>query len=297
MSNADRTGESDLAVRPLHPALGAEVTGIDLGKPMDQATFQALHEAWMAHLVLVFPNQTLSDQAQIAFARQFGKLEEHHQEIIKSSTEPQIFRVSNVDDDGNLMASDHPSVAQISLAQRWHTDSSYRTVPSMGSILHGIEITAEGGETWFTNMYKVYEALDGDIKRRIAGRKACHDFGHLATLAPIKPLTEAERAAMPPVWQPLVRSHPVTGRTSLFISPIYNDAVEDMPIDEARDLIAELTELSGQPEFVYRHRWSTDDVVMWDNRCTMHRVTPYDLAKRRVMHRTTIVGDGPVLAA
>ena len=102
---------------------------------------------------------------------------------------------------------------------------------------------------------------------------------------------------MPPVWQPMCRRHPVTGRTSLYISPIYNDGIEGMPDDEARSLIAELIDFAERPEFVYRHSWSSDDIVMWDNRCTMHHVTPYDLGERRVMHRTTIVGDGPVVAA
>ncbi len=297
MSIANDNTASELTIRPLHTALGAEVRGLDLAAPLDEDSFQALHDAWMEYLVLVFPNQPLSDHQQIAFGRRFGELEVHHQEIIKSQSAPEIFRVSNVDDDGNLMTPDHPSVAQISLAQRWHTDSSYRPVPSMGSILHGIEITAAGGETWFTNMYDVHDALDETAKQRIAGSRARHDFGHLATLGPIKPLTETERRAMPPVWQPMARRHPVTGRTSLFISPIYNDAIEGMDDDDAVDLIAELNEFVGRDEFVYRHRWSQDDIVMWDNRCTMHHATPYDLATRRVMHRVTIVGEGPVEAA
>ena len=285
-----------MQIRPLHPALGAEVRGLDLTKALEPDVFQALHRAWMDYLVLVFPGQSLSDEQQIDFARAFGDLEVHHQDIIKSRAAPEIFRVSNVDDDGNLMSPDHPSVAQISLAQRWHTDSSYRAVPSMGSILHGIEVTKEGGETWFTNMYLVYVALPDPLRQKIAGRRARHDFAHLATLAPIKALSAEERRAMPPVWQPMVRRHPVTGRQSLFISPIYNDAVEGMDDAEAVALVAELAEIAGQDKFIYRHRWTADDIVMWDNRCTMHQVTPYDLSQRRVMHRTTIVGDGPVIA-
>lgn len=287
----------DLKIQTLHPALGAEVVGLDLAETMDDETFQAIRDAWMKHLVLAFPNQTLSEEQQITFSQRFGALEEHHQDIIKSRSSPQIFRVSNVNDEGNMMSSDHPSIAQISLAQRWHTDSSYRAVPSMGSILHGIEVTKEGGETCFSNMYMVYDALVRDTKRRITGCRARHDFGHLTKLAPVKPLTESERQAMPPVWQPMVRKHPWTGRPSLFISPIYNDAIEGMNDDEAAELLTELTEFAGREEFVYRHRWTQGDVVMWDNRCTMHRVTPYDLNLRRVMHRNTVVGDGPVAAA
>jgi len=288
---------SELTIRPLHPALGAEVTGIDFAAPMDDATFAAVHAAWMEHLVLVFPNQAVTDDQHIAFARRFGDLEIHHQDIIKSQAAPEIFRLSNVDDDGKMMPVDHPSIAQISLAQRWHTDSSFRPVPAMGSILHGLEVTDEGGVTCFTNMYDVYGALDEGTQARIADRKARHDFGHLAKLAPVKPLTAAERRAMPPVWQPMVRRHPVTNRTSLYISPIYNDAIMDMNEGEAMDLLARLTEHAGRDEFVYRHVWSPDDIVMWDNRCTMHQVTPYDLSRRRIMHRATVMGDGPVVAA
>ena len=293
----ETSARSGLDIEPLHPMLGARVSGLDLSQPLSPETFDAVHQAWMEHLVLVFPDQRISDAQQIAFARTFGDLERHHQDIIKSALAPEIFRVSNVDDAGNLMASDHPTVSQVKLAQRWHTDSSYRPTPSMGSILHGLEVTEEGGETCFTNMYAVYDALPDQLRERVGDRKLRHDFEYLTTLAPIKPLTDEERAAMPPVWQPMRRQHPVTGRTSLYISPIYNDAVEGLEPDDAMALIGELTEFAARPEFVFPHRWSPDDIVMWDNRCTMHRVTPYDLGQRRVMHRTTIVGDGPVIAA
>ncbi|MFP6772012.1 MAG: TauD/TfdA family dioxygenase [Alphaproteobacteria bacterium] len=287
----------ELTIRPLHAALGAEISGVNLADPLDEATFGAVHQAWMEHLVLVFPKQDLTDVQHTAFARRFGDLEVHHQDIIKSHSSPEIFRLSNVDDAGNLLAADHTSIAQISLAQRWHTDSSFREVPSMGSILHGIEVTDEGGVTCFTNMYKVFEALDETTRARITGRGARHDFGHLAKLGPVKPLTEAERKAMPPVWQPMARQHPVTNRTSLFISPIYNDAVEGMEEAEAMALLAQLTELSSREDFVYRHVWSADDIVMWDNRCTMHRRDSFDESLRRLMHRTQLKGCRPQAAA
>ncbi|MGE0225023.1 MAG: TauD/TfdA dioxygenase family protein [Acetobacteraceae bacterium] len=286
-----------ITVRALHPALGAEIRGIDMGAPVDPAVFQAVHDAWMQHLVLVFPEQRITDEQHVAFTRHFGEPEIFHQAIIKSARVPEIFRVSNVDDNGVLMPPEHPTVRQVSLAQHWHTDSSYRTIPCTGALLHGVEVSRTGGETQFTNMYRVWEELPETLKRQAQGRRALHDFGHLHTLAKLKPLTEAEKAAMPPVWQPLVRKHPVTGRTSLYISPIYNDAIEGMDTAEARQLIQDLTEFAAQPRFVYRHRWEPDDILLWDNRCTMHQVTPHDPRERRVMHRTTIVGTEPVLAA
>jgi len=288
---------SALTVRPLGAALGAEVTGLDLRQPLAPETIEALHAAWMEHLVLVLPGQPVSDAEQVAFARRFGDLEVHHQTILKSRALPEIFRVSNVDEDGKLMPAKHPTVSQLLITLMWHTDSSFRQVPSMGSILHGIEVTKKGGQTCFTNMYKVWEALPERLRAKVRGRRARHDFAYLGKLRQLKPLTEEERRAMPPVWQPMVRRHPATGRESLYISPIYNDAVEGMADDEAVALVRELAEFAGRDEFVYRHAWRPHDILMWDNRCTMHQITPYDPAERRVLHRATIAGDGPVLAA
>jgi alpha-ketoglutarate-dependent taurine dioxygenase len=273
------------------------VRGIDMRTPMDAETFQAVHAAWMRHLVLVFPDQRISDEEHVAFSRGFGDLEVFHLNIIRSRRVPEIFRVSNVDDEGNLMPPEHPTVKQVSLSQIWHTDSSYRPMPCLGSLLHGVEVSRTGGETQFINMYSVYEALPDSLKRQVQGRKARHNFGNLHVLADLKPLTEEDKAAMPPVWQPMVRRHPVTGRTSLYISPIYNDEVEGMGPEEGKRLIADLAEFAAQPQFRYSHRWEPHDVVMWDNRCTMHGVTPHDPNERRVMHRTTILGTEAVTAA
>jgi alpha-ketoglutarate-dependent taurine dioxygenase len=288
---------SRLTVRKLHPALGAEVRGIDMRQPLDADTFRELHDIWMEHLVLVFPDQHVTDAEHVAFTRYFGEPEIFHQKIIRSERVKEIFRVSNVDENNILMPPDHPVAQQVALAQFWHTDSSYRQIPCTGALLHGVEVSRTGGETQFTNMYLVYDSLPDPLKRQIEGRKAQHNFGHMHTQAKLKPLTEEEKAAMPAVWQPMVRKHPVTGRKSLYISPIYNDAIEGMASADARQLIAELTRIAADPRFVYTHRWETDDVLMWDNRCTMHQVTPFDPRERRVMHRTTITGQDPVMAA
>jgi alpha-ketoglutarate-dependent taurine dioxygenase len=286
-----------ISVRKLHPYLGAEVRGVDMRKPMDAATFKAVHDAWMEHLVLVFPEQHITDEQHVAFTKYFGEPEIFHQEIIKSSRMKEIFRLANVDEDNKLMPAKHATLKQIALAQMWHTDSSYRPLPCVGALLHGLEISRTGGQTRFTNMYAVWDELPENLKQKVRGRKARHDFGNLHRLADIKPLTKEEEAAMPPVWQPMVRTHPVTGRVSLYISPIYNDQIEGMADADAVKLIEELTEFSGQEKFVYSHWWSPDDVLMWDNRCTMHQVTPHDPMERRVMHRTTIEGVDLVAAA
>lgn len=285
-----------LSVQPLHAALGAEIRGIDFRVAPSPEVMAAIHSAWMQYQVLVFPDQAVGDADQVAFSRNFGELEVHHQAILKSARLPEIFSVSNVHEDGQLMPPKHPVLSQVHQARRWHTDSSFRPVPSMGSMLHGIEVSRSGGKTCFINMYAVYEALPPDLKKAVDGRKARHNFEYLHAFAKLKPLTDDERAAMPPVWQPMVRRHSVTGRRSLYISPIYNDEVEGLSTDASAALIEALVEFAAGDNFVYSHGWETDDMVLWGNRCTMHLVTPHDPDERRVMHRTTIVGDGPVIA-
>jgi alpha-ketoglutarate-dependent taurine dioxygenase len=288
-----------ITVKPRHPALGAEVRGVDMRRPMDAGTVQAVVDAWTRHLVLVFPDQRVTDQEHVAFTRHFGEPEVFHQTSVslRSDRVREIFLVSNVDEEGRLMRPSEPSQKQLSSARQWHTDSSYRPMPSMGSLLHGIEISRTGGITQFINMYMVYDELPDGLRRQVEGRKARHDFGMLSRLVGSPPPTPEEQARMPPVWHPMVRRHPVSGRKSLYISSIYNDAVEGMGDTVARRLIEDLSEFAAQPKYMYRHVWEPHDVLMWDNRCTVHAVTPHDPEERRVMHRTTIVGREPVVAA
>ena len=288
-----------ITVKRRHPALGAEVRGIDMHQPMDAETLKAVSDAWMKHLVLVFPEQHITDREHVTFTRHFGDVEIFHQTSLhlRSDRVAEIFLVSNVDEEGRLMRPSEPSQKQLSSSQQWHTDSSYRPLPSMGSLLHGIEISRTGGITQFINMYMVYDDLPESLRRDVEGRRARHDFSMLHRVVGSPAPTPEEQAAMPPVWHPMVRRHPVTGRKSLYISSIYNDAVEGMDEAAACRLIADLTAFAAQPKYMYRHEWEPDDVLMWDNRCTVHAVTPHDPNERRVMHRTTIVGREPVMAA
>ena len=285
-----------VTVTPRHPLIGAEVRGVDLGRVDDEA-FGRIYDAWLEHLLLVFPEQDVSDEEQIAFARRFGELEIHPSREHRSSRHPEIYRVSNVDERGNIMPQESKGWRYMNLTWLWHTDSSFREVPSMGSILHGIEVPPQGGDTLFANMYAVYEALPDAMKGRIRGLRVLHS--HDQVLSHDQKLKDANEdyTKLPPVRHPLVRRHPVTGRLSLFLSPHTMERIEGLAEDESRTLLEELTAFATQDRFVYRHKWETDDVIFWDNRCTMHAVLPYDAADlRRVMHRTTIVGDGPVLA-
>ncbi len=288
-----------ITVVPRHPALGAEIRGVDMRRPLDEETRRAVHDAWMKHLVVVFPDQPISDAEHVAFTRHFGEPEIFHQTslALRSDRVKEIFLVSNVDEDGKLLKPSDPGQKQLSSSRQWHTDSSYRPTPSVGSLLHGIEISRTGGITQFINMYLVYDELPESLRRQVEGRRARHDFGMLARLVGNPPPPPEEQAKMPPVWHPMVRRHPVTGRKSLFVSSIYNDQVEGLDEKQARHLIEQLSDFAEQPKYMYRHVWEPHDVLMWDNRCTVHAVTPHDPNERRVMHRTTIVGIEPVMAA
>jgi alpha-ketoglutarate-dependent taurine dioxygenase len=289
-----------LQVRARHPLIGAEVRGLDLGEPLDPQTFDVLHALWMQHKLLIFPGQSITDEAHIAFGRRFGELEIHPSLAHRSSRNREIYRVSNVDEAGNIIPPKESAWQYINLSWLWHTDSSFREIPSKGSILHGIETTNEGGNTLFANMVAAYDDLDEAMRRRIEGLRVVHDHDFIIRQSKeLSARTDKGRYdALPPVVHPLVQVHPVTRRRSLFLSPHTMVGIEGMPHDEGRALLGRLIAHAIQPRYVYRHVWSRDDVIMWDNRCTMHSVEPFDnVTVRRVMHRVTLVGEGPPIAA
>ena len=296
---------SELAVRPIearrrHPLIGAEVRGVDLSRPLDAATRACIHDLWMQHFVLVFPGQSISDEQHIAFGRNFGELEIHVSVAHRSSRNAEIYRVSNVDEDGNIIPPKETAWQYINLSWLWHTDSSFREVPSKGSILHGLEVTNAGGNTLFANMHAAYDDLSAAMKQRIEGRWVVHDHDHILSLSPelSKRQDKGRYDALPPVRHPLVQVHPVTRRRCLLLSPHTTVEVEGMAPAESRALLDELIAHATREKYVYRHVWAKDDVIMWDNRCTMHSVEPFDNAHvRRVMHRVTLIGEGKPLAA
>ena len=298
MLQAART-TSPITVKKRHLLIGAEVTGVDLSRPVDEPTFQAIYDAWLDNLLLVFPGQPITDAQQIAFAKRFGELEIHPSKDHRSTKHPEIYRVANVDEQGNILPPEGEAWRYLNITWLWHSDSSFRAVPSNGSILHGIEVTGagNGGETLFCNLYAVYDALPEETKRRIDGLRVVHS--HDAVLRRGQGIAKSGKYEdIPEVEQPLVRRHPVTRRKSLFISPHSMDRVVGLSTEEGRRLLDELAAFATQDRFVYRHVWAKDDIIMWDNRCTMHAVTPYDNVNvRRIMHRTTLVGDAPVIAA
>lgn len=289
-----------MEITPLHPLIGAEIRGVDLGQPLSEEAYRAIHAAWMQHILLVFPDQPITDRQHAAFGERFGALEIHPSAAHRASGNAAIYRVSNVDEQDRLIPPTDTGWQYLNQSWLWHTDSSFREVPSKGSILHGIETTNEGGNTLFANMYAAYDTLSDAMKARIAGLRVVHDHDFILSLSPALS-TKKDKGTydyLPPVVHPLVQVHPETGKRCLLLSPHTMAAVEGMDAEEGRALLDELSAHATEDRFVYRHVWRDHDVIMWDNRCTMHSVEPFDNTSiRRIMHRVTLKGENKPIAA
>lgn len=287
----DTAVASGLTTRKLHPNIGIEVRGVDLRQPLHAARIEELRALWRQYLVLVFPEQRLTEDQQMAFTRCFGDLDVTVEDDKKSTRNPEVLRIGNVDEDGRKLGPDHPIVMYYkALTTPWHTDGSYRAVPSFASMLHALEVVPEGGETCFANAIAAYDALPEEVKERVAGKYMVHSYEftrHYEDRLP--PLSAKERADFPPATHPVVRRHE-DGRKSLYVSGNVAYYVGGMPLEEGKALHRFLLDWVTKPEFVYTHRWKVGDVVLWDNRPTLHRVLPYDPKHRRVLQRTELKG-------
>jgi taurine dioxygenase len=268
-------------------ALGAELRGIDL-KSLDQRQFAALERAWHQHLVLLIRGQTLRDQDLIAFSRRFGDLDwAPVQETGRRFVEglPEIYIVSNVTVNGQPIGSLGAGEAV------WHTDMSYLEVPPMASMLYALEVPPTGGNTSFCSMVAVYEALPPQLKQRIAALKIKHDgtYNSGGYLRQGVTATDDPRTS-PGAVHPLVCTHPDSGRRMLYLGRRRNAYLVGLELAESEALLDELWKFVENPEFAWEHVWQVGDLVLWDNRCTMHRRDPFDDTTRRIMHRTQIKG-------
>ena len=282
-----------LTVRPVHPHVGAEISGVDLTRPLDDAAFARIAEAFDEHSVLVFHDQPLTDEQQMAFSERFGPLETTVKTLGKEDRlGAHMVDLSNVDERGQLMDWSDRRMLYQSGNQLWHSDSSFKPVPAHSSALSARVVPPAGGETEFASMRVAYAALPDDLRRQVDGRVVVHSFGFSRSLIDPGIGTEVGRD-YPPVRHALVRANPRNGKKSLYIGS-HAWYIEGLGIDESRILIAKLLELTTLPERVYRHTWRTGDLVMWDNRAVLHRGRLWDSARhQRVMHRTTVAGDGP----
>jgi len=280
-----------IRVTPLHPHLGAEVTGIDLARPLAPDDFAEIERAFHRHAVLVFSGQPLTDDQQIAFSRRFGPLETSPEYAGSKKSRlgrPEVADISNLDPEGRVMTAADQRLLFNRGNQLWHTDSSFKHVPARCSLLSAREIPPAGGETEFADMRAAYDALPEEKKRALDGLVVEHSIFRSRSLIGFTEFNEEIQRELPPVRQLLVRRHPGSGRKTLYLAS-HASHIIGSPVEEGRKLIEELIAFATEPRFVYQHRWSVGDLVMWDDRCTMHRGRPYDDTRyRRDMHRTTV---------
>jgi taurine dioxygenase len=277
---------AQLAIRPLGFALGAEVTGIDLRQPLNDLARRELLEAWHRHLVLVFPGQDLSAEQQIAFSRNFGELEHNEsQPYYRDPGHPEILLVTNRPIGGK------PSETR-NTGRNWHADLTYTTRPAKGSLLLCKEKPPVGGDTMWANLYLAYETLSAPLREFLDRLEAIHDVSLVKGLEKRDPEKVADLMRRnPPVAHAVVKIHPDTGRKSLFLGQRIRGFV-GMTEEESAPILAFLNQHATSPEFTYRHRWSVNDLVMWDNRCTLHVALPdFDQSKPRHMTRTSLLGE------
>jgi alpha-ketoglutarate-dependent 2,4-dichlorophenoxyacetate dioxygenase len=283
-----------VSMRQLHSHFTAEITDIDLRQTLDPATVAELVAALDRYAVLVFPGQAIDDDQQLAFGRLFGTLEIATFSVLKDRDHHrrhhQINYVSNLDPEGHLLPQDN-RVRMYQLANRlWHTDSSFKKIPGRYSLLHARVVPSEGGETEFADLRAAYDALPAATKSKLDGLVASHALIHSNRQLGLPDFSEEEQAAMPPVQRPLVHVHRGSGRKTLYLAS-HASHIVGWPVPEGRVLILDLIEFATQREFVYRHAWQPGDLVMWDNRCTMHRVLAYDHANSRRELRRIMVQD------
>jgi len=281
-----------IELTPLHPTLGAELRGVDLACRVMPEVFAQIDAAFSRYGILVFPEQAVSDEQQLAFSRLFGPLEVNPNYAgAKMRLRPDVADISNLDAEGRVLArNDRRNLFNIG-NQLWHTDSSFKLVPAKCSLLSARELPSPGamgsGETEFADLRAAWDALPEGRKRQLEGLVVEHSIFRSRSQISFADFNDEIFKELPPVPQALVRHHRYSGRTSLYMAS-HASHIIGWPVEEGRGLIEELIAFATQPQFVYQHRWTVGDLVMWDNRCTMHRGRPYDDAQRRVLHRTTV---------
>ena len=281
-----------IELTPLHPTLGAAVRGVDLTRPVGPQVFAEIDAAFGRHGILVFPGQPLTDEQQLAFSRLFGPLEVNPNYAgATMRLRPDVADISNLDAEGRVLARDDRRNLFNLGNQLWHTDSSFKHIPAKCSLLSARELPSPGpmggGETEFADLRAAWDALPEKRKRELDGLVVEHSIFRSRSQIGFADFNDAIFKDLPPVAQALVRHHRYSGRTSLYLAS-HASHIIGSPVEEGRALIEELIAFSTQPQFVYRHHWKVGDLVIWDNRCTMHRGLPYDDTQRRVLHRTTV---------
>jgi taurine dioxygenase len=279
-----------LIVKPLSPALGAEIAGVDLREELSTETVAAIVDAWHQYLVILFRNQSLSEEEQLRFARHFGVLQqrgrppEARNEVSRLKHPEITMLVSNIRENGKLIG----SLADGEM--HFHSDFCYVEKPAKGTFLYAVEIPSQGGDTLFLNMYKAYETLPAALKARVEGRKAVNAYHYES---PTREVNEAQLdfSANPHYPQPIIRTHPDTRRKALYVNRLMTWTVEGMDKKEGSALLDQLFAHIEQDQFIYAHKWRVGDLVLWDNRCTLHARTDFSDKERRMLRRNVVAGD------
>ncbi len=280
-----------ITVTPTHPEFVAEVSGVDLAQPLKPNDRQTIEDAINRYAVVVFRGQTLDDEKQVAFAGHFGPIESsalklRHRDIKHRIASSQVADISNLDGDGNVMKPDARRRLDGLANRLWHTDASFRAVPGALSMLYAHVIPEEGGDTEFADMRAAYDALPEAKKKELEGLVAEHSIWRSREQLGVVQYTDEERASLPPVPQRVVRTHPGSHRKTLYLAA-HASHILGLPVADGRLIILDLIEHATQPRFVHTHRWAKGDLVIWDNRCTMHRARPFDTTKVRDLRRVT----------
>jgi len=277
-----------LEIEPLHQDFGARITGIALSGELSDADVASIHEAVDAYSTLVFPDQEMSDEKHLAFTRLLGAPEVEHVTFGRTGEVVYFGTVGNVRDDGSKLGNAEDNTRYQRGNELWHSDSSFRQVPSYVSILHGYEVPDEGGETAFASMRAAYARLPQDLRETIDPLFVVHDY--VFSRAPVAPVDPNHAASLPPVLHPLVRTNPANGCKNYYVGSHARSIPGRSGIDSRR-LLDDLLQRATQPGHVYAHRWQAGDTVIWDNRCMLHRGMGYDADKwRRRMRQTRVVG-------
>ena len=279
-----RSNSAAFTVRQLSPALGAEIVGVDLRDPIDETLKQKFLDTWHQHLVILVRNQTLDEEDQVRFAENFGPpAKTSSGRTFRGVKNPSVMLVSNIREDGK------PIGALPDGEMHFHTDQCHQEIPAKATMLYAIEVPSQGGDTLFCIAYTAYETLPDDLKNRIAGRRALNAYTTDSTLRSAN-YDDAKAS----YWHPVVRTHPATGRKALYVNRLMTREIEGLPRKESDAILQRLFDHQEQAKFVYGHVWRPGDILMWDNRCTLHARTDFSAGERRLLRRVTILGEKPV---
>jgi alpha-ketoglutarate-dependent 2,4-dichlorophenoxyacetate dioxygenase len=278
-----------ISINRLTNHFAAEVMGVDLCRDIGDLDFQKINNAFNEHSILVFRNQPLTDEQQVTFSERFGILEKTIKTKQQVGAGEIVTVLSNVGKNGDVISPEDRRMVFNTGNQMWHTDSSFKKIPAMMSLLSGREVPPKGGETEFASMRAAYDVLTEEKKQEIRKLICIHDFAYSRSLIDTSLLTKEDKHELPPVRQAMIRKNPVNQRDSLFLGA-HASYIENFPLDKGRLLIKELNQHITKRDFIYKHKWKRDDLVIWDNRCALHRGNPWGKHYKRVMHRTTVVG-------